>query len=109
MSQDPWEIRRYVTEQGICPFAEWLLSLDAETKRRIDVRISRVRSGNFGDHQSMGEGVYELRFFFGSGYRAYYAISERRVVLLLAGGDKKGQSKDIKEAKRLWRRYKAEQ
>ncbi|MGB3296493.1 MAG: hypothetical protein WBB01_26200, partial [Phormidesmis sp.] len=50
-----------------------------------------------------------MRFFFGSGYRAYYAISGKRVVLLLAGGDKKSQSKDIEEAKRLWRRCKAEQ
>lgn len=73
------------------------------------MRIRRVASGNFGDHKAVGEGVYELRLFFGSGYRIYYALAGTRIVLLLAGGDKKGQSRDIEKAKGFWTRYKSNQ
>lgn len=107
VSQEPWEIRRYVDEQGVRPFATWLSKLDQKTKARVAARLDRVADGNFGDHKSVGEGVYELRLFFGPGYRIYYGIVGRRIILLLAGGDKKNQSKDIKIAKRLLDSYKS--
>ncbi|WP_348251234.1 type II toxin-antitoxin system RelE/ParE family toxin [Leptolyngbya subtilissima] len=64
MSQEYWELQKYTTSQGACPFDEWFANLDAQTQARIDVRLDRVSLGNFGDRKSVGEGVYELRFFF---------------------------------------------
>ncbi|MEO0458673.1 MAG: type II toxin-antitoxin system RelE/ParE family toxin [Cyanobacteria bacterium P01_A01_bin.114] len=109
MSQEHWEIQKYVTEDGICPFDSWFNALDTQAKARIDVRLDRLILGNFGDHKPVGEGVYELRFFFGPGYRVYYAISGNQIVLLLTGGEKKRQSKDIQSAQTLWKHYKTEQ
>lgn len=81
---------------------EWFTKLtDKQAKRRIQVRIDRVDDGNFGDTEQVGEGVSELRFFFGPGYRIYYCKQGQRVVILLAGGDKSTQSKDIKLALQL--------
>ena len=108
MVQETWELQKYVTETGICPFDEWFDTLDSTTKARIDVRFDRVITGNFGDYKSVGEGIYELRFFFGSGYRVYYAISGKRIILLLIAGSKKSQNKDIKMAQRFWTNYKRE-
>ena len=83
-------------------FDKWFSKLkDQQAKKRIQVRIDRVEDGNFGDSEPIGEGVSELRFFFGSGYRVYYCKQGQRVVILLAGGDKSTQSKDIKIALRL--------
>ncbi|MEG3435887.1 type II toxin-antitoxin system RelE/ParE family toxin [Pannus brasiliensis CCIBt3594] len=108
MNQPRWEIQKYVTETGACPFDEWFDRLDATTRSRIDVRLDRVSLGNFGDHRSVGEGVYELRFFFGPGYRIYYGIAGNRIVILLAGGTKKSQNKDIEIARGLWLAYQNE-
>lgn len=83
-------------------FDKWFSKLkDQQAKKRIQVRIDRVEDGNFGDSEPIGEGVSELRFFFGSGYRVYYYKQGQRVVILLAGGDKSTQSKDIKIALQL--------
>ena len=109
MSQQEWEILKYVTETGVCPFDEWFNTLDSVTQARIDVRLDRVTLGNFGDHQSVGSGVYELRFFFGPGYRIYYGIVGKRIVLLLTGESKKRQSRDVKAAQRFWAAYQSEQ
>jgi putative addiction module killer protein len=85
----------YTTES----FDQWFLSLkDKQTKTRIQARIDRVEDGNFGDHKSIGDGVFELRFFFGSGYRVYYCQRGELIVILLAGGDKSSQASDIKTA-----------
>ena len=72
------------------------------------MRLDRVSLGNFGDHKSVGEGVYELRLSFGPGYRIYYGLAGEHVVLLLAGGAKGKQTKDIRTAQKLWKSYKAE-
>ena len=65
MSQKQWKLQRYVTSAGDCLFDKWFERLDAQTQVKIDARLDRVSLGNFGDHKSVGEGVYELRFFFG--------------------------------------------
>ncbi len=109
MSEKTWEIKKYVTEKDLCPFDQWFNNLDLQTQVRIDVRLDRVSLGNFGDYKNVGEGVYELRFFFGSGYRIYYGIIGKKIVLLLTGGSKKNQNKDIKTAKKFWNAYKSEQ
>ena len=83
-------------------FDKWFNKLkDQQAKRRIQARIDRVEDGNFGDSEPIGKGVSELRFFFGSGYRVYYYKQGQRVIILLAGGDKATQSKDIKIALQL--------
>ena len=105
MCQSQWEVRVYEDEKGRYPFEEWRLSLDAKTRARVSARINRIRGGNFGDRKSLGQGLYELRFFFGAGYRVYYATLGQKVILLLSGGDKKSQSKDIKMAREMWDRY----
>ncbi len=85
-------------------FAKWIDELhDIRARARILVRIERLASGNPGDVKSVGEGVSELRIGYGPGYRVYYKKQGQKVVILLAGGDKSTQAKDIKTALRLAR------
>lgn len=96
----------YEMEDGKRPFKEWLDSLvDTVTIARIHARLARVENGNFGDTKSVGEGVMELRLAFGSGYRIYYAVDNHKLVVLLTGGDKSKQDKDIRLALRYWNDY----
>ncbi len=102
----PKDVVYFVTDDGTEPFVDWLISLrDARTRRRIIQRIERVKSGNYGDFKSLKEGVFELRLMFGSGYRVYFAEQGDTVVLLLCGGDKSTQAKDIETAKKYWKEY----
>jgi putative addiction module killer protein len=83
-------------------FNTWLDHLkDRITVFRIAARIDRLEQGNFGDIKSITSEISELRFFFGSGYRIYYTRQEKTIVLLLNGGDKSTQKKDIKRAKNI--------
>ena len=83
-------------------FAKWLDGLnDIRARARILVRIERLAAGNPGDVKPVGEGVSELRIDYGPGYRVYYKKQGRTVIILLAGGDKRTQSKDIKAAMSL--------
>lgn len=72
---------------------------------RIDLRIQRLKDGNFGDSNNVGDGVFELRMHFGPGYRVYCIFEEGQYVILLAGGTKRKQSADILKAKKLALRY----
>jgi putative addiction module killer protein len=90
-------------------YAKWFGSLrDRQARARIDVRIRRLSVGNFGDIKPVGEGFSEMSIDYGPGYRIYVAQSGRELVILLAGGDKRSQTADIKTAKRLWRAFKEE-
>lgn len=83
-------------------FTDWFNSLKDQTaKNKIRIRIDRIELGNLGDHHSIGDGVSELRITYGPGYRIYYVIRGREIIILLCGGDKSGQNKDIKRAKKL--------
>jgi putative addiction module killer protein len=85
-------------------FAQWLDGLrDVRARARVQVRVERLAAGNPGDVGPVGEGVSELRIDYGPGYRVYYKKHGREVVILLAGGDKRTQSADIKTALRLAR------
>ena len=85
-------------------FSKWIDGLsDIHARARILVRIERLISGNPGDVRPVGEGVSELRIDYGPGYRVYYKKHGRKLIILLAGGDKKTQAKDIKTALRLAR------
>ena len=85
-------------------FAQWLDGLrDVRARARVQIRIERLAAGNAGDVAPVGEGVSELRIDYGPGYRVYFKKHGREVVILLAGGDKRTQSADIKTALRLAR------
>lgn len=81
-------------------FSIWLVNLkDAQARMRIHARLDRVALGNFGDAQPVGEGLTELRIHYGPGYRLYCMQRGMRVVVMLCGGDKSSQSRDIEQAK----------
>lgn len=104
------ELLRYRREDGREPFTEWLDAVrDKVAQARIRVRLRQVQAGNFGDCEPVGEGVVELRVHVGAGYRVYCGRHGKAVVLLLCGGDKGGQSADIKRAKELWSEWKRRQ
>ena len=101
------ELREYLTETGHNPFREWLRSLrHPQARARIRVRLNRVRLGNLGDCRPVGEGVMELRLDFGPGYRVYFGQDGGVLVILLCGGDKRTQARDIATAKQYWQSYK---
>ncbi len=83
-------------------FAKWFNKLsDRRARARIQARIDRVEMGNFGDVAPVGEGVSELRIFYGPGYRVYFVQKNSVVVILLSGGDKSSQQSDIAKAKEI--------
>ncbi|QXT34318.1 type II toxin-antitoxin system RelE/ParE family toxin [Sphingomonas sanguinis] len=83
-------------------FAAWLADLtDRNAQKAIAKRLVRVEAGLLGDTASVGGGVSEMRFFVGPGYRVYFTIRQREIVILLCGGDKSSQSRDIRQAKEL--------
>ena len=98
-------IREYVDSDGRSPFRNWLSQLDIAAKARVQARVLRFELGNLGDHKSVGDGIWEARLDFGPGYRIYFGKVGRTVILLLVGGDKRTQAKDISRAKRLWAKY----
>jgi putative addiction module killer protein len=98
-------VREYVTSDGASPFRKWLAGLALETRARVQARVFRFETGNLGDHKTVGDGVWEARLDFGPGYRVYFAKTGRTVILLLVGGDKRSQKKDINQAKRYWAQY----
>jgi len=98
----------YADSNGLEPFSKWLHGLrDGQTRRRILTRLRRVEQGHYGDCRLLQDGVYELRFAFGPGYRVYFGEDGDTIVVLLIGGDKDSQSKDIEHAKVYWKEYKA--
>ncbi len=93
-------------ENNKAPFVEWMDSLDKVTKSRIQSRLTRLLENNFGDHKKIDSEISELRLKFGSGYRIYYTEIDNIIILLINGGDKSTQSKDIAKAKSIlqeWR------
>ena len=86
-------------------YRKWFDSLkDRNARMRIDIRIRRISLGNFGDVKPVGEGVFEIRIDYGPGYRIYYLQKKNTVIILLLGGDKSTQSKDIQKAHELAQR-----
>ncbi len=101
-----YKISIYTTDDGKIPFLDWLNSIkDLKIQRRIKLRIDRLIDGNFGDTKAVGDKLYELRLFFGAGYRVYYTIEDNVLVILFTGGDKSTQTKDIEKAKAYLKDY----
>lgn len=99
-------LEMYVSAGGGCPFEDWLRRLrDVEGRARIRKRLDRLESGNFGDWREVGGGVGELRLHVGPGYGIYFGQDGRTLVILLCGGDKGSQKKDIERAGAYWRDY----
>lgn len=92
-------------DNGKVPFVIWYARLATALQRAVDARLTRLAVGNFGDHKSIGVGVYELRIMKGPGLRVYYGLRGTELVVLIGGGDKASQRKDIERAKSLWRKY----
>jgi putative addiction module killer protein len=100
------EIRIYITPNGKQPFAEWLAGIkDKVIEARIRRRLDQLSLGYYGDVKSLGEGISELRLQFGSGYRIYFGEIDNKIVLILYGGDKSTQSRDIQKAKGYWHEF----
>ena len=104
-----FQIVNYVSPDGKDIYGDWIKHLrDTRSQIAIIRRIERLRQGNFGDHKSCGNGVWELRIDLGPGYRVYYGLAGEQVVLLLCGGDKATQNRDIDRAAEFWKAFRKE-
>jgi putative addiction module killer protein len=100
------EIRYYIALDDRQPFAGWFEELESVARARVTRAIVRLEQGNFSNVKSVGEGVFEYRIDFGPGYRVYLAQDGQTLVILLTGGTKKRQQRDIEEAHAYWQDYK---
>jgi putative addiction module killer protein len=98
---EPVEIQQYQTVEGKVPFREWRASLDQKTKAIVDRRLTRLSAGSLGDFKHFDH-ILELRIDYGPGYRIYCGKKGQTWVLLLTGGSKRTQDRDIEKAKRYW-------
>lgn len=100
-------LRPYIDREGRNPFELWFRSLEATSRARVSVYLDRLERGNLSNIKSLGGGVMELRMDFGPGFRAYLGRDGETLVILLGGGSKKSQQRDIAVAQLLWSEYKA--
>lgn len=102
-----YKIEHYLLENGTDPFEQWLKELkDIKARAKINVKVDRLSLGSFCSSKPVGAGVSELKVDYGPGYRVYYGQSGKFVILLLCGGDKGTQQKDIETAKAYWSDFK---
>jgi putative addiction module killer protein len=99
-------ISEYIDPDGRSPYAKWFNRLNAPAAAKVVTAIVRMEQGNFSTSKGIGEGVFECRISFGPGYRIYFGKDGDALVILLGGGTKKRQQKDIVTAKLLWKDYK---
>lgn len=99
----PLIIHEYTTPQGGYPFREWVRDIrDAKAQAIIRTRVQRLSSGNLGDSKQLTSKLYELRIHYGTGYRVYFCKMKDVAVILLCGGEKNGQKRDIAKAKKFY-------
>lgn len=102
-----YKIEHYLLKNGTDPFEKWLKELnDIKARAKINVKIERLSIGNFNSSKPLGDGISELKINYGPGYRVYYGQSGKLVILLLCGGNKSTQQKDIATAKEYWLDFK---
>lgn len=100
------EVLHYRQANGQVPFQGWMSALKHfDARARINARLDRLMLGNFGDCKPVGASVFELRLHFGPGYRVYFGVEKQSLVILLMGGDKRSQERDISKAQEYWRDY----
>ena len=100
------EIREYVNAEGLSHYARWFDGLNAAAAAKVVTALVRMEQGNLSNTKGLGAGVRECRIDFGPGYRVYFGKDGAALVILLGGGTKKRQQKDIEAARDLWRDYK---
>jgi putative addiction module killer protein len=100
------EILEYLDDEGRSPFGLWFEALDAQASARLTNALVQLGNGNISQVKGVGAGVLELKLSFGPGYRVYFGKDGERVVILLAGGTKKHQQRDIEKARSYWVAYK---
>ncbi|MCE0522207.1 MAG: type II toxin-antitoxin system RelE/ParE family toxin [Methylacidiphilales bacterium] len=100
-----YDLLIYSQHSGQSPFDEWISDLDPGIRQRILGRVARLKKGQFGDYKKINPQLYELRLFFGPGYRVYFGERHGTILVILTGGDKSSQNRDIKRAKEYWRSY----
>jgi putative addiction module killer protein len=100
------ELRYYLTAGGESPFQGWFDDLDAAAAAKVTVALARLEQGNTSNAKTVGEGVLEYRIDWGPGYRVYFGRDGETLVILLTGGTKQRQQRDIGRAKELWTDYK---
>ncbi len=100
------EIREYIATQGRSPYARWFDGLNARAAAKVATALVRIEQGNLSNAKGVGAGVSEYRIEFGPGYRVYFGKDGDTLIILLGGGTKKRQQKDIEAAQDLWREYK---
>ena len=100
------DLLSYVDESGRVPFEAWILDLDGHAQAKVAIALSRLQRGNMSNVAGVGEGVCELKLDWGPGYRVYFGQDGKTIVILLCGGTKKRQSRDIAAAKMRWADYK---
>ena len=107
MFNQEWEINYYQAPNGFTPFRDWFETLrDHTAKAVIDARLIRLRIGNLGHCAALGSGLYELKINYGPGYRIYFGKASQKLILLLCGGNKSTQARDIQIAHRYWKDFK---
>ena len=99
-------IREYIDLDGRSPYAKWFNRLNASAAAKVATALVRMEQGNFSNTKGIREGVFECRIDFGPGYRIYFGKEGDYLVILLGGGAKKRQQKDIVNVKILWKEYK---
>jgi putative addiction module killer protein len=100
-----YEVREFV-RQGSSPFGDWFSDLEPIAASKVTTALYRLQYGNFSNAQPVGAGVSEYKVDFGPGYRIYFGQDGNALIILLAGGTKRTQSKDIEKAKIFWQEYK---
>lgn len=100
------DIREYETEDGASPFGEWFEKLDAQAAAKVTIALTRLEQGNTSNVKGVGSGVFELKIDFGPGYRVYFGKDGPEIVILVGGGTKKRQQRDIERARDCWQDYK---
>lgn len=100
------DVREYIDDKGRSPFADWFDGLNSQAAAKVAVAVTRLAGGNFSNVRGVGSGVFEYKIDFGPGYRVYFGKDGDRLVILLGGGMKKRQQRDIETAHANWQRYK---
>jgi putative addiction module killer protein len=100
------DVREYVDRRGRSPYATWFDSLNADAAAKVATAVTRISLGNFSNVEGIGSGVFEYKLDFGPGYRIYFGKDGETLVILLGGGTKKRQRRDINTALANWQDYK---
>jgi putative addiction module killer protein len=101
-----YEIVQYIDAKGNRPFEQWVSQIDAGPAAKVYAALRRMEVGNFSDSKLLTRGLWERRIHSGPGYRVYYALHQRRLIVLLGGGTKQSQTIDIRKARKSWYEFK---